>query len=295
MGKALAPSSRQSYRNSWKHYRNFHNTFYFGLPLLPVSQEKLAQFIAVSHTNGLKSASITTIISAISYVHKLNNLNNPADSFLIKKLLYSLRRSKVPDIRKAFTLQNVNHITRTLESLNIERADHLTLKTMFVVAFFGLFRIGELSKSKTGVANMIQRQDVSFEFSSHKVIGASITLKSYKHSAGRTATVPLSKQTDRAICPVRLLYKLCKKVTSPGPLFRFNCGCPITCTFFRFILNKCVTNCGLNPTHYTAHSFRIGGATHAHALHLTSSQIQQLGRWKSLAFRKYIRPVPMPL
>ncbi|KAK6195007.1 hypothetical protein SNE40_000528 [Patella caerulea] len=40
----------------------------------------------------------------------------------------------------------------------------------------------------------------------------------------------------------------------------------------------------------TTHSFRIGGASLAAHNGLSDSQIRQLGRWRSDAFRKYIRP-----
>ena len=38
-----------------------------------------------------------------------------------------------------------------------------------------------------------------------------------------------------------------------------------------------------------SHSFRIGAATYAATVGYTEAQIQKMGRWKSGAFRKYIR------
>ncbi|XP_052799424.1 uncharacterized protein LOC128231043 [Mya arenaria] len=43
---SLAPSTKSSYQNALKHYHVFHHTFYAQTPLLPVSAERLAQFIA---------------------------------------------------------------------------------------------------------------------------------------------------------------------------------------------------------------------------------------------------------
>lgn len=51
----------------------------------------------------------------------------------------------------------------------------------------------------------------------------------------------------------------------------------------------------MNPNLFTAHSFRIGGATHAHNSNMSTAQIQKLGRWKSSAYLKYIRPPALPL
>jgi hypothetical protein len=46
---------------------------------------------------------------------------------------------------------------------------------------------------------------------------------------------------------------------------------------------------GLNVKNYKSHSFRIGAATTAWAKGFSEEQIQQMGRWNSEAFKKYIR------
>ena len=57
------------------------------------------------------------------------------------------------------------------------------------------------------------------------------------------------------------------------------------------MLKLCVTQCHLDPTKYTSHSFRIGGgATLAHDMNFSESRIQKLGRWSSKAYTKYLRP-----
>jgi len=47
---------------------------------------------------------------------------------------------------------------------------------------------------------------------------------------------------------------------------------------------------GLDTKHYNTHSFRIGAATSAESAGLTESQIKSMGRWKSDAYRHYIKP-----
>ena len=47
--------------------------------------------------------------------------------------------------------------------------------------------------------------------------------------------------------------------------------------------------CGLAPSRYKGHSFRIGTASHAVDRGLSDAQIHALGRWKSNAFQRYIR------
>lgn len=54
-------------------------------------------------------------------------------------------------------------------------------------------------------------------------------------------------------------------------------------------LSICIKYCGLDPSRYKGHSFRIGAASHAAEGGMSDAQIRTLGRWKSNAFLKYIR------
>jgi hypothetical protein len=64
-----------------------------------------------------------------------------------------------------------------------------------------------------------------------------------------------------------------------------------TCTMlkFRHLNFKVLTITGLNVKNYKSHRFRIGAATTAWAKGFSEEQIQQMGRWNSKAFKKYIR------
>lgn len=60
-----------------------------------------------------------------------------------------------------------------------------------------------------------------------------------------------------------------------GPLFRFLDGCPVSCP-------------SLDPKQYKGHSFRTGAATHAAQVGFSENAIQNMGRWKSDAVKRYI-------
>ena len=59
--------------------------------------------------------------------------------------------------------------------------------------------------------------------------------------------------------------------------------------FSHSALSTALKFCGLDPTRYKGHSFRIGAATHAADKGMSDAQIRTMGRWKSNAFLKYIR------
>ena len=57
-------------------------------------------------------------------------------------------------------------------------------------------------------------------------------------------------------------------------------------------LTACLSHAGYDCSQYKCHSFRIGAATTAATRGFTDAQIQTMGRWRSAAFRRYIR-IPM--
>lgn len=66
-------------------------------------------------------------------------------------------------------------------------------------------------------------------------------------------------------------------------------GSPVSRQFFTAQLRLVLAFCGLDTIKYQSHSFRIGAATFAAASGSSDIQIQNMGRWKSSAFKKYIR------
>ena len=58
---------------------------------------------------------------------------------------------------------------------------------------------------------------------------------------------------------------------------------------FNTELQRCLQYCGLDISRYKNHSFRIGGACHAADKGFSDAQIRALGRWKSDAFKVYLR------
>ena len=66
---------------------------------------------------------------------------------------------------------------------------------------------------------------------------------------------------------------------------------------FRHIFHELLTTSGLSAFRYTLHSFRIGACTQAIISGVPESQIMQMGRWRSYAFKRYIRMpnVQLPL
>ena len=249
----------------------------------PIMQ--LAQFVALCHAQSFRPSRITSYVSAIAYVHKIKGLLNLGEAFLVKKLLHGTRRSQCIDKRHPFTLTQIRILITALPSVVSSKYKCILFSVMFLTAFFALLRVGEFRLSSTGHQNMLTWYQLTFQHVDSKISSALLKISHYKHSHGQQAFIPLARQTVLAL----LRYRKRSPFKS-GPLFHARSGNPISCTHFRTVLRECVIRSHLDPSSYTGHSLRIGGATQAHSQQIPLEFIKRLGRWKSQAFLRYIRP-----
>ena len=116
-----------------------------------------------------------------------------------------------------------------------------------------------------------------------------IIFKDFKHSYNKRAlSITIHRRSD--VYPVQsLLAYLSQRGVSNGPLFRTEDGRAVLRRHFTEYLSLIFRTCGLDPSKYKGYSFRIGVATLTAESGFSDAQIRLLGRWKSDAFRKYIR------
>lgn len=75
-----------------------------------------------------------------------------------------------------------------------------------------------------------------------------------------------------------------------GPLFCHFNGEPLMRYQFSAILIKTLNFAGVGGGNYKAHSFRIGAATALSMAGYSDDKVKEVGRWKSTAFKSYVRP-----
>ena len=75
----------------------------------------------------------------------------------------------------------------------------------------------------------------------------------------------------------------------PAPLSYNSDQTPTSVYQFITELQRCLPYCGLDISRYKNHNFHIGGACHAADKGFSDAQIRALGRWKSDAFKVYLR------
>ncbi len=114
-----------------------------------------------------------------------------------------------------------------------------------------------------------------------------IKLTSHKHSNNNCTTFLIS--CNNQLCTALKQY-LSKRGDQAGPFICHRNLKPFTRNELVNQLKSNLVSLGYNAAHYNSHCFRIGKATDMATAGASVSQISTLGRWKSGAFKKYIKP-----
>lgn len=171
--------------------------------------------------------------------------------------------------------------------------DTIMLWAALCTAFFGFLRLGEMtapSQTSYDPAIHLCFEDVSVDNpASPKVI--SLTIKQSKTDQLRSGSTVNLTITSNALCPVAaLLAYLAIRGNMPGPLFLFADGKFLTPAALVQLMRSALSSLGLDPTEFAGHSLWIGAATTAASVGIQDSMIKSLGRWRSNAYQRYIRP-----
>lgn len=253
----------------------------------PAPEPHIALFIAHCFENGLSPRTIRTYISGINYFHKLHGWLDLTNLFLIKKLLEGCNRSSsTKDDRVPVTFKILVQLTSKLPTVCVSPYEVFLFKALWVLAYFGLFRVSELVTTGC-ISNQIQFHNVSIN-TSHLTI---ILGKHKTNQLGKPVELKIPTEPFSPLCPVRQVgqFLAVRPSSYNGPLFCHADGSPVTRYQFATVLNKCIIKAGLSNSKIRTHSFRMGRATDLAGNAVPAGAIMKLGRWSSDAYKSYIR------
>ena len=289
--KLLEASNSQ---NTWNTYGNGVSSFVkfrfnHGLrDSWPPPISDLVNYVAYMSSQGYAPATVKVYLSGMSYWLKAMGMRDLTESFILQKMLKGMDNLySTVDARKPITLELLIKIMDALTFVCSSVYESVLFRSAFSLAFFALLRVGEITVNTT-TKHVINKTDIHF---SRTLQSVHVTIPFSKtDQRGMSTTLVLNQFDQESICPVRLLLRyLSVRHTDRGPLF---CHCNqkgITHYQFSSILQKALSFVGCNPNSYNTHSFRIGAATYFSMLGQTDEEIMLKGRWKSSAFKTYIR------
>ena len=145
LSSALSAGSRKLYSRAWTVFREFYARFVSPNSFsLPVTTTTIVLFVSYLRARKLAPSTISSYLSAISYVHKMQGLRDPTKTFLIQKLLTAVGRERSPDSRLPITKPVLFQLVRSLQH-TLSSAEQ---RILFTAVFNSLLRI--FSHRRTG-------------------------------------------------------------------------------------------------------------------------------------------------
>ena len=277
-----ATSTTTSYIRSlrkWKEFTEKHNVNYF--PADPVYVALYLQHVAES-TKSLQSVEST--FYAIRWAHKLSGISSPTDNSTVQMVVEGAKRvigTRKTNRKEPLKLEHLNGI---IAKSNLENVVHLRNICMYTLAFSALLRFDDLIR--------IRRSDLQFNEGFLRII-----ITKSKNDQLREGNEVVISELPNPHSPVPLLKRYLSRLLIPEnctkfsfrPLLKskgnhrlFNEDRHFSYTTFREQLKADLIDIVEDPSMFSTHSLRAGGATLAANTGLNDRIIQRHGRWKSM-------------
>ena len=174
----------------------------------------------------------------------------------------------------------------------------LLYRTLFITAYFGLFRACEITSTKS--THAVKARDVQIGFNKKKIM---FILRSSKtHGKGsKPQIIKISSKDCKTRknnkltlpCPYELLREFSVTripfATQDDQFFVFRDGTAVTDYHMRVCLKNALIGAGFNHRLYSLQSFRSGRTGDLLKLGVPIETIKKIGRWKSNAVFKYLK------
>lgn len=289
MAHSLAPATRQQYTTNWQRCLDFIAQELGQTPHPPLTQEQLHLYITHLHSQlKYKHSTILTHLSAISHYHKIKQLPDPTTSYPTTKLLNGVRNLQGPtaDTRRPITRTILQGILQALKVCVSKQYDIPLYTSLFTFMYYGFLRASEVLQTDSP-QHILQMDNLNYHITTNSY---KVTFHHNKHSSFQPTHITLSP-TGHSDCPVTALKMyVSQRGSRSGPIYLRN-GLPLNRNTVLHQLHACLRYLNIPTTHYNLHSFRIGRTTDLAAANIQPNTIRQLGRWKSNAYIKYIRPL----
>ena len=275
-------------------WRNF-NSFVIKLDRKPkLWEDRICLYMAYLINKGLQSATIKSYYSAIKCVLREDNYLVDDNKVLLTSLSKACRikndkvQTRLP-IRKNLLEMLLFEVERRFGG-NQPYLETL-YKTLFLLAYYGLFRIGELTLSP----HVVKAANVHIGQNKDKMLFVLYSSKTHGRES-RPQKIKISAEQPRNntyFCPFsvtrRYLALRGRYMDENEPFFIFRDRQPVKPSQIRFELKTALLSLNLKPTNYSFHGFCAGRCTDMVIFGKTIEQAKAAGRWRSSAIYKYIK------
>ena len=233
-------------------------------------------------------------------------LDDPTDNHFVEMAWRGIKRSKRAKLDTRLTLElpmleaMASYTLSAIKNRNVSKSTRhlwITVVTVAVWGFFGLFRVGELVASgslatcRFLVNSFVQLRSVD------EMNLIMVTLDGAKQDPFRRGCeVGLAEQSNQLICPHAWMRRFESsrdtfKLPSAGnyPYFRLADNSPLNRSTFVEVVRDLLQKAGVvSGSRFNGISLRRGGAARLFSLGASDTTIMRAGRWSSSCFRLYV-------
>lgn len=287
---SLSESTKQAYKNALSIFENFR-VEYDLQNVWPPPVSHVSTFIAFLSLRKKSHNTVSSYLSAINYRCKRYQQNDFSDNFIVRKMIEGMRRvDKRKDARLPITQHLLSKIISVLPIVCSSQYEAVLFSSAFSLSFHGFLRVGEVALNKPWQSHLV------LSYKNVKIVkdkGVDVISVFFQYSKsdqsgkGNSIKVP---GDGSCTCPLRLLVRYLEiRPKTEGQLFVHFGGSPITRNNFTGVLNKALKCTGIDSSNIRSHSFRIGACSSHFDKGTSTEEIKRLGRWKSDAYKRYIR------
>ncbi len=291
LAAAHKPSTSKTYDHHWEYFKQFVENI-LSMPFEPpIETHVVIMFLAYLFDQCKKYCTLLNYLVAINYQFKIRSLPYCNNSFVIKTFLEGAKNlSPQSAALLSITIPMLQRLIFSVEKIITSNYDKKLLKAMFATMYFSCLRIGEVAFSGHG-DHIIQIGQVTINKVELDIISYIIQILTFKQSGSRTPAITILRREGGLVCPVHLLIDYLRvRSAGEGPLFLLASNRHVDRYHFQKMLKLCLTYLGWDKHHINTHHFRIGRATDMFSQNCPDTYVQEVGRWASDAFKRYIRP-----
>ena len=233
---------------------------------------------------------IKNVLGGLKYLHHTLGFDFPSDSVRIEDTLQGLKR-KLKGTPKQVLPINPVILRRMYKFVNIKQTRDLALWCGFLVAFYTLFRKANVCPKELlyDPETVLTRGDVIIDNENERVL-IFVNFSKTNQFQKSCHVIPIPKNVDPCLDLFRHLGSLFRKVKADddAPALSFSPTSFVTHKTFTERLKKLLSQSGLEPSLFSGHSFRRGGASYLYSVGGSTLMVQVLGSWSSQIFTRYI-------
>ena len=185
LAASLNSALARVYRQPWTLFTTWAAQ-YLGTSIisLPVQPAVLAFFISHLFSLHYASSSVTTYVSAISYIHKLVGVGDPTAATIIVQILKGYRKlAPVRDVHLPITLPILHQLIQSFTHTATSSYQKCLMSGRCSLALFAFLRIGEMTTTTGQQVNLINIMQLDRLVDKHGHVKAlQLSLFQYKHS-----------------------------------------------------------------------------------------------------------------